>query len=109
MFSESVFGCVLFEQTPVRSYAHYFIYYRRVLKFAVCQPNFHNAEILFGRNGDAIHHGQKCLVGRYAVAHQRVCQLSPAIRHVLVANFVGETSSIPVSNIFPYGRNALPH
>ena len=100
---------VLFEQAPVRNYASHLVNYGRILKLAVCQPNFHDAEIFFGWNGYAIHHWEQCLGGGNAVAHQDVRQLAPAIMHVLVADLVWETAAIPVSNIFPYGRNALPH
>ena len=43
-----VLGHVLFKQAPVRGYAHHFVDHCRILKLAVCQPNLHNAEILFG-------------------------------------------------------------
>jgi len=70
--SPSVFRRVLFEQAAVRGYADQFVYDGRILELAVCQPNLYNAKILFGGNGDAIHRGQQRLVGRNAVAHQRV-------------------------------------
>jgi len=106
---DSVFRRVLFKQAAVRSYADHFADDRRVLKLAVRQPYFHDAEILFGGNGDAVHHRQRRLVGRNAVAHQHIRELAPAIRHVLVADLVRETTAIPVSNILPYRRDALPH
>ena len=43
-----VFRCVLFKQAPMRGYASHFVNDGCVLKLAVCQPNLHNAEILFG-------------------------------------------------------------
>jgi hypothetical protein len=39
---------VLFEQAAVGGYANHFIYDGRILKLAVCQPDLHDAEILFG-------------------------------------------------------------
>ena len=43
---------VLFKQAPVRDYARHLIDHSRILKLAVCQPNLHNAEVLFGWNSD---------------------------------------------------------
>ena len=108
-FSELVLRRVLFEQAAVGGYADHFIYDGRILKLAIGQPNFNDAEILFGRNGDAIHHRQHRLVDRNAVANQHVRELAPAIGHVLVAAFILATTAIPVSNILQYGRDALPH
>ena len=87
-FSDLVFGRVLFEQTTMWCYSHDFIDHCCILKFAIRQPNLHDAEILFGGNGDAIHHRQQRLVGRNAVSNQHICQLTPTIWHIFVTNFI---------------------
>jgi hypothetical protein len=46
--SPSVFRRVFFKQAPVRSYADHFVDDGSILKLAIGQPNFNDAEILFG-------------------------------------------------------------
>ena len=50
-----IFGRVPLEQAPVRSYSGKIANHRRILIVAICEPNFNNAKILFGRYRDSVH------------------------------------------------------